>query len=82
MKDLKHFLCLLTILSLGFGLFLIFDYNRVAQVGIVIALGGVYVLWGIIHHGLNKELHLKIILEYLLVAIFACTVIIFLLLRA
>lgn len=35
----------------------------------VIALATVYVLWGIIHHALRRDLHLKIVLEYLGIAI-------------
>ena len=82
MKDLKHYLALLAILSVGFGLYWMFNFNRMAQVGITLALGAIYVLWGMVHHALNKELYLKIILEYLLVASLASIVVIFLLLRS
>lgn len=81
MKDLKHYLALMAILSVGLGAFLFFGYNRTVQIGIVIVLSAVYVVWGIFHHALKKELHLRIILEYLMVAILASIVVIFLLLR-
>ena len=82
MKDFKHFSSLIFILLVGFALFWLFNFNRIAQMGITVALGAVYVIWGMIHHALRKELHLRIILEYLLVAVLACTVVIFLLLRS
>lgn len=82
MKDIKHYLLLAAILSIGFGCYWMFNFNRMAQVGITLALGAIYVLWGMIHHALNKELYLKIILEYLLVACLASIVVIFLLLRS
>lgn len=81
MKDLKHYLFLMAILSIGFGLFWIFNFNRQIQIWITIGLGVAYVLWGIMHHAIKKELHFRIIWEYLLVAILACTIIIFLLAR-
>lgn len=82
MKDLKHYLALMAILSVGFGLYWMFNFNRTAQIGITLALGASYVLWGMFHHALKKELHLRIIIEYLMVAILASTVVIFLLLRS
>ena len=81
MKDLKHYLSLAAVLSIGLGTFLIFDYNRQIQIGIIMAMGAAYVIWGLVHHVLKKELRPRIILEYLLVAFLATTITIFLLLR-
>lgn len=81
MKDLKHYLSLLAILSIGFGLFWIFNFNRQIQIWITIGLGVTYVLWGVLHHSIKKEFYWQIVWEYLLVAIFACVIIIFLLAR-
>lgn len=81
MKDLKHYLFLMAILSIGFGLFWIFNFNRQIQMWITVGLGVAYVLWGVMHHTIKKELHFRIVWEYLLVAIFACTIIVFLLAR-
>lgn len=82
MKDLKHYLALMTILSIGLGLFWVFNYNRQAQVGITIVIAVAYVLWGIIHHSIKKNLHWRIALEYLVVASMASVLVIYLLLRA
>lgn len=82
MKDLKHYLALAAILSVGLGLFLIFNYNRSVQIGVILTLSAAYVSWGIIHHSLKKELHLRIVVEYLSVAILASILVIFLLIRS
>ena len=80
-KDLKHYLGLIAFLSIGLALFLVFNYNRQIQMGIALAMSVIYVAWGIIHHTIKKELHPRIILEYVLVAIVASVVMIFLLMR-
>lgn len=81
MKDLKHYLALMAILSIGLGIFLFFNYNRQAQIGVILVMAASYVIWGIVHHGIKKELHLRIILEYISVAVLASIVVIFLLIR-
>jgi hypothetical protein len=81
MNDLKHYLSLLAILSIGFGLFWIFNFNRNLQIAITIIMGITYVIWGTIYHVVRKELHWRIVWEYLTVATAACLIVIFLLLR-
>jgi|GEM_PF-4828081 len=82
MKDLKHYLSLMAILSIGFGLFWIFNFNREIQRWITIGLGIAYVFWGVLHQTLRKEFHWRILWEYIIVATVACVVVIFLLGRA
>jgi len=82
MKEAKHYLALGVILAVGFWLYWVFNFNRQIQVWITVGMGCAYVLWGIIYHTLRKELYFRIILEYLLVSILACTLIVFLLLRS
>lgn len=66
-----HYFTLLCILLVGlWGLFW-FDYNPAIQLGIVISLGAAYVVWGVVHHFYHGDLHLKIIAEYVLMAILA-----------
>ncbi len=81
MKDLKHYLSLMAILSIGFGLFWIINFNRQIQIWITIGLGVTYVLWGVLHHAIKKEFHWRILWEYIVVAILAGVVVIFLLRR-
>jgi len=81
MKEAKHYLALGVILAVGFWLYWAFNFNRQIQVWITVGMGCAYVLWGIIHHALRRELYFRIVLEYLLVVVLACTFAIFLLLR-
>jgi len=82
MKDLKHYLSLLAFLSIGFGLFWIFNFNRQVQILITIGLGLAYVAWGTVHHLIKKDFYWRIIWEYVVVAAMACILVIFLLLRS
>ncbi len=80
-KDLKHYLALIAFLSVGLGIFLLFNYNRQIQMGITLIMSAAYVVWGIVHHSIKKELHIRIILEYVLVATVASVIVVFLLMR-
>jgi len=82
MKDLKHYLSLLAFLSIGFGLFWIFNFNRQVQILITVGLGLAYVAWGTVHHLIKKDFYWRIIWEYVVVAAMACILVIFLLLRS
>jgi len=57
MKDLKHYLSLLAFLSIGFGLFWIFNFNRQVQILITVGLGLAYVAWGTVHHLIKKDFY-------------------------
>lgn len=48
--------------------FVIFSYDRSFQVLISIAVAVSYVVWGIIHHYLHKDLYLEVVIEYIIVA--------------
>lgn len=77
-----HYVNLLSLMLLGlWGLFW-FDYSPPMQLSIVISMAAAYVTWGIVHHRMHRDLHIKIIFEYLLVAIFAILVYATLLYRA
>ncbi len=82
MKDWKHYLSLFLILTAGFFLFRIFNFNRQVQIWLVVVIAFVYFCWGIVYHLLKKELHIRVAIEYLAVAVLAGMMMIFLLLRA
>lgn len=84
-KDLAHhplhYFALLCLMAVGlWGLFW-FDYDRLVQMAIVVGLALAYVAWGVIHHFLHRDLHVKIIFEYLLVAILTVLIFVSLLFR-
>lgn len=81
-ENLIHYLVLLAILNIGIVAFLFFSYNKLYQLVVVGSMSGMYVLWGIIHHHLSEDLHLKVVLEYLLIALLAMAVVVSLLYRA
>ncbi len=54
-------------LGLGLGLFLFFSLPDLKK-ETVIGLCAFYFLWGVFHHWQGNDLHIKIVLEYLLVA--------------
>lgn len=81
-QNLTHYTVLVLMMNLIIGAFLFFSFDRSYQL-IVVLLGGFsYLLWGIIHHHLNDDLHLKVIAEYALVALLAELIIFSLILRA
>lgn len=68
---LFHYLILFTIIFAGLAAFFSFRNYPMIQllIGIVTSLS--YVLWGIVHHIVDHDLSIKIIVEYLAVGIFA-----------
>lgn len=73
-----YYISLLIILSLGF-LLAYSSSDRGFQIGVIIAITFFYVLWGIMHHLMNHDLHPKIVIEYILIGAFGLTIIFFLL---
>jgi len=85
-KEIKihpfHYLVLLVILNLGIGMFFMLRFNLFYQTIVVLATGTAYVIWGVVHHWLEEDLHLKVFLEYFLIALVFCVIILSLLFRA
>lgn len=78
----QHYFVLLCILLVGLWGIFWFDYYRLLQLGILVSMAASYVVWGIVHHAHHRDLHIKIVFEYLLVAIFAVLIFASLILRA
>lgn len=69
-SKLSHYVTLLLIVLLGFWGFMYFRFDRTSQGIIILLTSGAYVLWGIFHHLFCEDLHLKIVIEYVLIAFF------------
>lgn len=69
-------------LGCGGGAYFIFANQTTLQVGSAIATGIFYILWGTIHHAKEGDFHLKIILEYTLIAGLAVALLLSLIFRA
>jgi len=73
-----YYLILAAILYLSF-LLAHTSSDRGFQIGVVVAATFFYVLWGIMHHLLNHDLHVKIVVEYMLIGSLGLSIVFFLL---
>jgi len=68
-KHLVHYLVLLFLLVSGGLSFFYFQRFPQAQIVSAFLTASFYVLWGVIHHYLEGDLHLRVVVEYMAVAI-------------
>lgn len=80
-SHIQHYLPLIGIFVAGIIGFSLFSYDRLFQSMIVVAVGVSYIIWGVIHHHIHRDLYLSVFVEYLAVAILGMTLIFTLLLR-
>lgn len=70
-QSIIHFCILLAILVIGILTFIYVRPNTAVQLLVGIITASAYVLWGFIHHAIQKDLHQKIVIEYLLIGAIA-----------
>lgn len=58
----------------GLGIFVYFSGQQTVQVAVVFLLALFYFFWGICHHVFKKDLHLKVVLEYLVISVLGLVV--------
>lgn len=80
-RHLPHYLPLLGLFSAGILAFLLFSYDQAFQMIVAISVAVFYVVWGIIHHAINKDLYLAVIIEYVAVASLGLTIVFSLIFR-
>ncbi len=68
-KHAPHYLSLIAVITLGLVGFMVFKYDRAVQTAAIVATAVSYVIWGVVHHYIHKNLYLIVIIEYVLVAI-------------
>lgn len=66
-----HTIILLCIVLGGLAAFYFVRPNTSAQFIVGVATALAYVLWGFIHHALQKDLHMKVMIEYILIGAIA-----------
>jgi len=76
---LGYYSSLIVILAFGFLLVSLSAPNRGLQILVAAITTFLYVFWGIVHHLINHDLHVKIVVEYVLIGILGLTMIIFIL---
>lgn len=81
-KYVQHYLPLAAILLAGLLGFIAFSYDRAFQFIVLSAVALAYVAWGLVHHYLHDDLHLLVVIEYVVVATLGLVIVFSLLLRA
>lgn len=81
-RHLSHYLPLVGILAAGVLGFLSFSYDKTFQAMIAVATAVAYVVWGVVHHHLHRDLHFSVFIEYIAVAGLGVVIIFSLLFRA
>lgn len=77
-RHLGYYISLLGILLLGFLLIYFASPNRQLQISIFVIVTFFYVVLGILHHKINHDLTVKIVVEYILIGTFGIAVMFFL----
>lgn len=80
-RHLPHYMLLFGILFAGFAGLILFSYDKDFQIAIAIATAISYVIWGVTHHYLHRDLHLEVFIEYIAVAFLGSTILLSLILR-
>ncbi len=65
MKHLNHYLPLFGIFAAGIIGFWIFSYDNLFRFILIITIGVSYIVWGLTHHYVHKDLTPSVILEYI-----------------
>lgn len=77
-KHIGYYFSLIIILALGIFLSLQTSGDRQLQMLIMVMTVFFYVLWGILHHLLEHDLSIKIVIEYVLIGSLAMSIVLFL----
>lgn len=74
-----YYTSLVAILAFGFLLVFLSFSNKGLQIMLVVLTVLSYVSWGIIHHLINHDLYIKIVVEYILIGVLGLTIVFFIL---
>lgn len=66
-----HYTVLIFMLILGITFIFLFSGQPDKQFISAVIISAAYFLWGVVHHKLEGDLHPKIVVEYLLIALLA-----------
>lgn len=81
-KDIPHYLSLFGILLAGFAGLILFSYDKNFQLSVAVSTAGAYVVWGIVHHAIHKDLYLETVIEYIAIAVLGLVIIFTLVVRS
>jgi hypothetical protein len=66
-----QYIVLTCILLGGLGAFFYVRPNELLQFVVGVATSVAYVVWGILHHMMKKDLHMRVVIEYILMGAIA-----------
>jgi hypothetical protein len=64
-----HYFVLVIMLLLSVWMFYLSQGNHGFQLSVGIITACLYAAWGIVHHGVIGDLHRKVVIEYVLIAV-------------
>ena len=71
-----HFLVLALLLGAGAVAFFLVRGSDALQLFVGIVTAVAYVTWGLLHHALQKDLHPKVVIEYVLIGVISVVLLI------
>ena len=74
-----YYLSIIIMLFLGSLLVFAYRSDLQTQMIVVVMIGFFYVVLGLIHHRMQHDMHIKIVIEYILIATLGISVVFFLL---
>lgn len=74
-RDFVHHIALVCVLLTGVMLFVFVSYSRILQFLVAVGVAISYVIWGIVHHKLDHDFHMKSVIEYVLIALLSVLIV-------
>lgn len=81
LRHLPHYLSLTAVLLAGLVGFRLFSYDPLLQAYVAVATAAGYVVWGVSHHTIHKDLYLSVVVEYVIYATLGLVIILSLIFR-
>ncbi|MDE2589433.1 MAG: hypothetical protein KGL95_07185 [Patescibacteria group bacterium] len=79
MKHFLYYLSLAAILAACVLLIAFLKNQKSLQVAVVILMALFYVIWGVVHHAIEHSFSIKIMLEYIAIALLSISLVLFVL---
>lgn len=76
-KHIWYYAGLVIVLSISFLLILQTSYDKNIQMGIGLIMAFFYVGWALLHHVVHHDIHIKIVLEYVLFGVLGISILYF-----
>ena len=69
LRHLSHYIVFLTIMMVGLVAMIVSGRSTLTHTIILVLLSLGYFVWGVVHHLLEKDLHLEVVLEYFIMGL-------------